>query len=90
MTTQTTGRIIPQASLREEWSVSTVQQLAWSMGHPITYYVKAEGATGRAVRARRREALRRLAMDPAATVAERALAAHRLADLTAASLRTAC
>ena len=90
MTTTPTDRIIPRASLREEWSVSTVQQLAWSIGRPMIRYARIQEPARSALRARRAEALRRLATDPAATVAERALAAHRLADLTAASLRTAC
>jgi len=85
--TQPGERIIPQATLREEWRVASVQQLAWTMGHPIVRYAKRQDP---ARRTRRMEALRRLANDPGATVAERALAAHRLADLDAASLRTAC
>jgi hypothetical protein len=86
-TYQQSERIIPQASLREEWTVAAVQQAAWSMGRPIVRYTKVQDAERRT---RRMEALRRLAADPGATVAERALAAHRLADMDAASLRTAC
>jgi hypothetical protein len=86
MTTMT-DRIIPQATLSEQWRVASVQQLAWTLGRPIVRYTKLENPTRRA---RRREALLRLAMDPAATVAERALAAHRLHDLDAVSVRTAC
>ena len=82
-----TDRIIPQATLSEQWRVASVQQLAWTLGHPIVRYTKRQDPTRRA---RRREALLRLAMDPAATVAERALAAHRLHDLDAVSVRTAC
>ena len=86
----TTDRIIPQATLSEQWRVASVQQLAWSMGRPIVRYAKVQDPARRARRERRREALLRLAADPAATVAERALAVHRLRDMDASSLRTAC
>ena len=86
MTTMT-DRIIPQATLSEQWRVASVQQFAWTMGRPIVRYAKLQDPSRRA---HRREALRRLAADPAATVAERALAAHRLHDMDAVSFRTAC
>jgi hypothetical protein len=85
--TQPTGPIIPQASLREEWSVSSVERLAWSLGRPLAHYTRVADP---ARRSRRAEALRRLAADPAATVAERALAAHRLVEMGAGALRAAC
>ena len=105
--TRTADQRIPQASLREEWSVSSVQRLAWAMGRPPAAPIEPmvrglatdvptplAGEAGQVpdpVRwARRIEALRRLAADPRATPAERALAAQRLAATTSASFPTAC
>lgn len=42
--TQTTDHRIKQASLREEWSVSSVQRLAWAMGRPAARPVAAPRA----------------------------------------------
>ncbi|WGL50835.1 hypothetical protein P5P86_12765 [Nocardioides sp. BP30] len=97
-----TDHRIPQASLREEWSIASVQRLAWSMGRPADAVDPVRrlpvgltsGSERRspdpARRARRMEALARLAVDPQATPAERALAAQRLAALSAAAYATAC
>jgi hypothetical protein len=89
--TPTTDQRIPRASLREEWSVSSVQRLAWAMGRPAapSAAIRAGVAADEPASvtplheplrsARRIEALRRLASDPAATLAERSLAAARVA-----------
>jgi hypothetical protein len=86
----------PQASLRESWTVATVERLAWTMGRPAAAPRAGsahatssparptrplDGAVGaeHTTRARRAEALLRLAMDAAAPPAERALAAERAA-----------
>ncbi|HVX54502.1 hypothetical protein [Nocardioides sp.] len=92
--TPTTDQRIPRASLREEWSVSSVQRLAWAMGRPAASSSAAARAGADADepapvtslhaparQARRVEALQRLATDPAATLAERSLAAARAAAL---------
>lgn len=106
--TPTTDQRIPQASLREEWSVSSVQRLAWTMGRLVTAPATGQragagvsttgsGSSARrarlhdpAQRARRLDALRRLAADPQATAAERALAVQRLTELNAAAYAAAC
>ena len=91
--TPTTDQRIPRASLREEWSVSSVQRLAWAMGRPAAGSAAARAAAAAdepasvtalhdpARQARRIDALRRLATDPAASLAERTLAAARVAAL---------
>jgi len=51
--TRTTDQRIRQASLREEWSVSSVQRLAWAMGRspaaPAAVRRAAAGMPGRSV-----------------------------------------
>jgi hypothetical protein len=91
--TPTTDQRIPRASLREEWSVSSVQRLAWAMGRPAasSTAARAGAAVGEpapvtslhdpARQDRRIQALRRLAADPSATLAERSLAAARVSAL---------
>ena len=106
--TERIGHGIPQASLREEWSVSSVQRLAWAMGRPSDAQTVPDAATRAAARevaheagpsgavphdpvrrARLMSALRRLAADPGATPAERALALGRLMTMTGASYSAA-
>lgn len=91
--TATTETRIPQASLREEWAVASVQRWARAMGRPPTAVLA--GSTPSAVvvplttavpvdpvrAARRASALLRLASDTRAPAHERALAADRAADL---------
>jgi hypothetical protein len=91
--TPTTDQRIPRASLREEWSVSSVQRLAWAMGRPpapsAAVHVGAAAGEPASVtplhdparQAGRIDALWRLATDPAATLAERSLAVARAAAL---------
>jgi hypothetical protein len=91
----TTMDLLPQASLREEWSVSTVERLARTMGRPAVVprtgpiaavpsgppdTPKPARSVDPARRDRRTEALLRLAMNSAAAPAERALAAERAAE----------
>ncbi|HWJ83519.1 MAG TPA: hypothetical protein VNS55_14870 [Nocardioides sp.] len=72
---------IPQATLREEWSATYV---AWRGNFPPSAApapVTATTATRPERNGRVAEALLRLASDPRATAAERALAARKAADL---------
>ncbi|UDY25157.1 hypothetical protein [Nocardioides sp. Kera G14] len=86
----TVGIDVPQVSLRDAASLGAVQRLAWAMGRPPAAPAAPAPAPSTpastvasvvvlkaARRARAAEALRRLAADPAATPAERALAAER-------------
>lgn len=97
--TQSTDHRIRQASLHEEWSVSSVQRLAWAMGRPAAAPAAvrraAAGLPGPSLpsgpsadparRIRLVQALGRLAADATATEAERALAEQRLAELRTAA-----
>jgi len=102
--TRTTDQRIKQASLHEEWSVSSVQRLAWAMGRPAAAPAAVRGAAAGmpdrsttrigmpdpARRTRLIQALGRLAADATASPAERALAEQRLAELRASAYATAC
>jgi hypothetical protein len=85
----TTTGVLPQASLREAWTVATVERWATAMGRPTAALRPGLGRGASAQRParpadaaltrRRTEALLRLALDGSATTAERALAAERAA-----------
>lgn len=66
---------IPQATLREAFTVAATQRLVREQARPVlTRYVDP------AKTRRRADALLRLALDPAATDAERSLAAAKAAE----------
>jgi hypothetical protein len=92
MDDMTTTDLLPQASLREVWSVATVERLARTMGRPAVVPRTGPASPSPAAapeparsvdparRDRRTQALLKLAMNDAAAPAERALAAERAAE----------